>query len=88
MKTKQINLKIYDIVGDGLFLTEKDGQKVYDKIVKALRRAQVVNLSFFNCDNLTSHFLDVAIGQLYNGEFTEEFLSKHILVSDIKKYDS
>jgi len=80
---EKVTLKIYDIVGGPVWLTSHDGQKVYDKIITAFHAKRSVDLSFTNRQNLITTFLDASIGQLYNGDFTEEFLRENLSVSDI-----
>jgi len=82
-----ISLRIYDIVGGPFWISQKDGQKVYEKLVTAFRAHRVVNLSFADRENLIAAFLNVAIGQLYNGDFSEEFLKTHLIPVDITNDD-
>lgn len=84
---EKVSLKIYDIVGGPVWVSTDDGQKVYDKITAAFRAGRAVELSFANRQNLITAFLNAAIGQLYNGDFTEEFLRENLFVTDINSDD-
>jgi hypothetical protein len=64
---------------DSKFCTaSEDGQKVHDKIVEAIRTGNSVQLSFHGVEDLTSAFLNTAVGQLY-GEFAEDELRGKLL---------
>lgn len=83
---EQITLRIFEVVGSGLCVASEDGQKVYDQIAAALREGRKVRLSFLNVENLTSAFLNAAVGQLY-GTFTEDEIKSSLSVSDMDKDD-
>lgn len=87
-KSETIPLKIYDVVGGPTWVSTDDGQKVYDKILAAFRANRGVELSFANRGNLITAFLNAAIAQLYNGDFTEDFLREHLSYVDITGEDS
>ena len=84
---KQIFLKIFDIVGGSIWVASEDGQKVYDKLVEALQAGYSVNLSFAERKALIMAFLNSAIGQLYNGQYTDVFLRERLTFSDISDND-
>lgn len=83
----KVLLKIYEIVGGPVWVSTEDGQKVYEKIIAAFKAGRAVELSFANQSNLIAAFLNAAIGQLYNGEFAEEFLRNNLSVVDISTED-
>ncbi len=85
--TELILLRIYNIVGSPIWVSQKDGQKVYEKIVTAFRAARVVKFSFAYRENLIPAFLNAAIGQLYNGDFSEDFIKTHLVPVDIADDD-
>ncbi|MGI5925154.1 MAG: STAS-like domain-containing protein [Lentisphaeria bacterium] len=80
-------LKIYDIVGSPVWVSTADGQKVYEKIVTAFKAKRKVDLSFLNRGNLITAFLNAAIGQLYNGDYTEAFLTANLAYTEITDED-
>ena len=84
---EQIPLKIYDIVGGPIWVSTEDGQKVYEKIVAAFKAGRAVELSFANRQNLITAFLNAALGQLYNGDYAEEFLSENLSFVEITEED-
>lgn len=73
-----ITLKIADIAGGGSCVASEDGDKVYDAIVAAMRAEKRVQLSFAGVEDLTSAFLNAAVGQLYKGD-----LSEHVIRSSL-----
>jgi len=75
---KERDIDIVSIVGGPLCLSSDDGAKVHDAIVAALKKGEKVRLSFRAVEDLTSAFLNAAIGQLY-GEFDEEELRNRML---------
>lgn len=85
--TDKINIKIYEIVGSPVWVSTEDGQKVFDKITAAFKAGRSVELSFANRENLITAFLNAAIGQLYSGDYNEEFLQSNLSVVDISDED-
>lgn len=83
---KNITLFLFEIVGSPLCVASDDGQKVFDRIVIALREKRIVTLSFLNVTSLTSAFLNAAIGQLY-GSFSEEEVRSQLRVRDMQPDD-
>lgn len=83
----KVLLKIYEIVGGPVWVSTEDGQTLYEKIVAAFKAGRAVELSFANRENLITAFLNAAIGQLYDGTFTEEFLRDNLSVVDISAED-
>ena len=66
------------VIGGALCIASDDGQKVYEAIVAALEDGKQVCLSFKGVEDLTSAFLNSAVGQLY-GNYEEEFLRERML---------
>lgn len=81
------NIKVTEIVGYGLCVSSEDGQKLFDQINTRFKELQKVSLSFQDVTNLTSAFLNTAIGQLY-GNFSEEFIRENLSVADIENDDA
>ncbi|MHB8202075.1 MAG: STAS-like domain-containing protein [Desulfomonilaceae bacterium] len=81
-----ITLPVFEIVGSSLCVASDDGQKVYERIRKAIKQEKSVGLSFMNISSLTSAFLNAAIGQLY-GEFSEEEIRAKLTVKDMEPDD-
>ena len=75
--TESITVKIVSIVESGICVAAEDGEKVYHVVYEALKNGKSVTLSFKGIEDLTSVFLNAAIGPLY-GEFSEEFLKTHM----------
>ena len=73
-----VDIRIASVVGSELCLASDDGEKVHAAIVKAIREGNKVRLSFKGVEDLTSAFLNAAVGQLY-GEFSESYLKDAML---------
>ncbi|MHB8119048.1 MAG: STAS-like domain-containing protein [Methanothrix sp.] len=86
MKKNIEEIRLTEIVGSDLCIASEDGQKVHDAIKKALQEEKDVRISFKNVDDLTSAFLNSAIGQLYS-EFSEDELKASLAVSDASPED-
>jgi hypothetical protein len=84
--SQDVHISIFETVGSHLCVASDDGQKVYDRIVRALKEGRRVTVSFLNVDGLTSAFLNAAIGQLY-GSFTEEQIRLLLKVEDMQPDD-
>ena len=84
---EKIPIRIFDVVGSPIWVSTDDGQKVYEKIVAAFKAGRAVELSLANRENLITAFLNAAIGRLYNGDFSEDFLKEHLSYRDITEED-
>jgi len=84
--TTELQVKITDIVGSPNCVNPEDGRKVFQVLVKALREERQVTISLGNIEDLTSRFLNLAIGQLY-GEFSETELKEKLRVIDANQDD-
>lgn len=83
---ESIKLSVFEIVGSSLCVASDDGEKVYERIEKAVRQGRSVAVSFLNVTSLTSAFLNAAIGQLY-GEFSENEIREKLTVKDMESDD-
>lgn len=81
-----ITISVFEIVGSPLCVASDDGQKVYERIGKAIRQGRNVALSFMNITIMSPTFLNVAIGQLY-GVFSEEEIRAKLTVKDMEPDD-
>jgi hypothetical protein len=69
---------LMDVVGSGLCVAYDDGDRVHAAIIEAIKKGDKVRLSFKGVEDLTSTFLNAAVGQLY-GELSEEELKECLL---------
>lgn len=72
-------LKIKNIINSPFCIASEDGEKVYNVIKKAFEQKDKVQLSFEGIEDLTSAFLNAAVGQLYNGDYQETYLKEMLL---------
>lgn len=84
--SKEIIVRVFDVVGGPLCVSADDGQAVHDKIVPLLRGGHNVAVSFEKVETLISAFLNAAIGQLY-GEFPEDRIRSLLSVRDMSQED-
>ena len=84
--SKEVIIRVSDIVGGSLCISSEDGQIIHDKIAPLLREGYNVVLSFDRVETLISAFLNAAIGQLY-GEFSEEKIRSSFTVRDMSQED-
>lgn len=83
-KLMSVEIKIAEIIGSELCLSNDDGHKVYALLYEALNQGKHVSLSFAGVKRTTTAFLNVAIGQLY-GEKEEDFIREHLKVTDAER---
>ena len=76
--SNEADLSIVDIIDSPFCVASDDGQKVYEQIAGCLRRGGRVRLSFEGVEDLTSAFLNAAVGQLYNGDFSADYIRAHV----------
>ena len=74
-------LNISSIVGSSLCVAASDGQKVFVKIEDAIRSGKCVRLSFQGVDDMTSAFLNCAVGQLY-GKYSEQDIKAKLSIKE------
>jgi uncharacterized protein DUF4325 len=74
-------ISLIQAVGSPHAVSSADGSGVHDQIADALRRAEIAVVSFAGVEDITSAFLNAAIGQLY-GEFDEDVVRKYLRVVD------
>ena len=79
-------IQVRDIVGSEFCISSEKGERLSKVIRDALSRRKKIRLSFAGVNNISSAFLDEAIGNLYNGDFQEEDL-KGINYGNISKED-
>jgi len=82
--TERIN--IVSTIGNNICVAAEDGQKVYDAIFRALQEGKNIEISFKGIEDLTSLFLNAAIGQLYD-KFKDDELKKRLVVVDASPQD-
>ena len=87
MTNNEIKINTYNEVGGSAAVSDTDGQKVFEKINKALKAGNSVLLDFVNIDMVISAFLNTAVGQLYKENYSVEFLRSNVKTTNMKKDD-
>lgn len=87
MANNEIKINIYNEVGGSAAVSDTDGQKVFEKINKALKTGNSVILDFVNIDMVISAFLNTAVGQLYKENYSVEFLRNNVKTINMNKDD-
>ncbi|MBY0379957.1 MAG: STAS-like domain-containing protein [Burkholderiales bacterium] len=62
---QQVNINVFNAIGDSYCVYSEDGEILYNLITKALRENHQTKLSFQNIEMVGVAFLNSAIGQ-YN----------------------
>ena len=73
----------FDVAGCKFCVSSEDGQFLYERIKGALIGGKRVSVSFGNIAEISSAFLDVAIGQLYKGQFSEKELKEKLILIEL-----
>jgi hypothetical protein len=76
-KMRTLTIPISSIVGGGICVSALDGQRVYERVSRAVAEGNRVVLSFSGVTRMTTAFLNAAVGQLY-GEFSEEIIRERL----------
>lgn len=84
--SKQVTIRLVETVGSVHCSASEDGQKVYEQISKELTNNNNVIISFKEVEDLTTAFLNAAIGQLYK-DYSEEELKQRLSVADYEQED-
>ena len=87
MSNNDIKINIYNEVGGSAAVSDTDGQKVFEKINKALKAGNSILLDFVNIDMVIPAFLNTAVGQLYKENYSVEFLRSNVKTTNMKKDD-
>ncbi len=87
MSNNEIKINIYNEVGGSAAVSDTDGQKVFEKINKALKAGNVVILDFMNIEMVISAFLNTAVGQLYKENYSVDFLRQNVKTLNMNKDD-
>jgi hypothetical protein len=75
---QQVNL--VEVVGSPYCVSSTDGEKLHELVSARLHANAPVVLSFAGVEDLTTAFLNTAIGQLY-GEIDEEVIRRNLSVT-------
>lgn len=82
-----MRLSIRDILQTSIWVSDKDGQKVFDILARALREDGPVELSFEGREKVITAFLNVAIGQIYADPNLVEALKAKLTLVDADQSD-
>lgn len=70
------NIRILEIVDNGICVSPYDGDRVYEAIKIAVSNGESISVSFRDVKCISAAFLESAIGQLYNGEISSDDIEK------------
>ncbi|WP_323034993.1 STAS-like domain-containing protein [Pararhodobacter sp.] len=85
--TKQVKIRIADIVGGTVWVSTDDAQKVHDCISAELEAGNDVILSFEGRETIITAFLNAAIGQLFSGKYLDGVVEGRVNFSDLSDDD-
>ena len=63
------------------------GSELYEVIRSALLKGKKLHISFYNISDISTAFLDSAIGELYNGEFSKKDIQEKIKIRNLSEDD-
>lgn len=75
-----------DIIGTNVAVSASKGEVLFKEVSMALNSNDVVKLDFVGITDLTTAFLNVAIGHLYN-EFSSEELNRKLEIINLDNLD-
>jgi len=84
--SETVRIEVAALVGSGLCVASEDGDVVHEAIVPALKAGKRVEISFRDVEDVTSAFLNAAVGQLY-GEFSEDTIRTGLSVVNMAQED-
>ena len=70
-------IDIADKIKNPSALSQEQGDIIYNAIISAFEKGEIVSLDFKNVESMITPFLNNAIGQLY-GQYTSEFIKNHL----------
>src|SRR5436305_11576577 len=79
-----VSIRLLAVLGSPYAVSSADGSAVHEQIANAFRKGDDVVLSFAGLEDVTSAFLNGAIGQLY-GEFDEDVIRTHLQVLEAEE---
>ena len=85
-ETKKIKITIKELIGSDSAISTEDGDKLFQRIDKALKNNALVQISFKDIKLITTAFLNAGIGQLYGGYEGDE-LNKKLEILEIGSTD-
>lgn len=74
-------ISVVQVAGTSICVSAEDADKLYQKISGLLQEGRDVAISFSGVERLTTAFLNVGIGQLYN-EFSEEVIRQRLSIAE------
>lgn len=75
------------LAGSKFCVSCENGQELYQAIETALRCGKKAYVSFRDASEISSAFLESAIGKLYQGKFTKEELEEKLFIHDLSEDD-
>lgn len=78
-----VRISIEEVTGQTIWVSHDDGQAVFEAVASQLRSGQRVSLSFAGRAQVTTAFLNVAIGQLYSGSIPWNELDARLSFEDL-----
>lgn len=80
-------VSIAEVLGQGICVSQADGQKLFEQVHGILQDGGRVRLSFNGVEHVITAFLNVSIGQLYAGAFTWPDLEARLEYVDLRDGD-
>lgn len=77
---------VKDIIQSKIAVSPEKGELLFKYLFAHISEKKYVNLSFQGIDDITTAFLNKAIGNLYN-HFSSEILNRHLSITEIDDLD-
>lgn len=81
-----VEVYVKDIINSKIAISPEKGELLFGYLFKQIRKNNSINLSFDGIEDLTTAFLNKAIGNLYN-HFSSEVLNKNLSIKDLDDLD-
>lgn len=80
-----MKLNVKDILGTSIAVSAKKGEVLFNEILENIKNGDVT-VDFEGITDLTTAFLNVAIGHLYN-ELSADYLNDHLTIINLDELD-
>lgn len=81
-----MNVKVIDIIGTSIAISTDKGKVLLNAIQNSLHNDSTVIVDFEGISDLTTAFLNVAIGHLYN-DFSGKELNEKLIIKNLDELD-
>lgn len=77
-------IDVAKVINNPSALTQEQGDLIYNEIISAFEKKEIIILDFLNVESMISPFLNNAIGQLY-GKYSSEYITQYLKLDHFPK---